>query len=299
MSGQQTTTAHPAEPGAAGAMPPTDEGVSDTNDGFIVGVDPKTPTPTAEEWGQVETEVSQSQQPPVQFVEEQQQQPVQQGLSEAEKTLIEQARREEKDKLYGEISSMKDEMKTLREEREARETAEREALEAVELERKKTEEEAMEAKELLERRSVEWEERFTSLQGEIEQRDAIMEQERRFQELENYRQEMIEQNQEYIMPELRDLVVGNNEEEIAGSVEELKSRTANILSSIADATTQQRQSMRAASPNQPPVGPMENQQEYQQYTPENIRDMDMNTYRKNRGRLIPAASEAYRRGGGF
>ena len=293
-----TTTTPPAEPGAAGAMPPTDEGVSEANDGFLTGVDPKTPPPTAAEWGNVETEVSQSQQPPVQLVPEEQ--PQQQEVTpQFTAEDVERIRREEKDKLYGELNSMKEQMKMLQQEREEREKAEREAIEAAEAERKAKEEEAMEAKELLERRNAEWEERFNSLQGELEQRDAIMEQERRFQELERYRQELIEQNSEYIMPELRDLVVGNNEEEIAASVEELKARTANILSSIADATTQQRQSMRAATPTQPPVGPMENQQEYQQYSPEAIRDMDMDTYRKNRGRLIPAASEAYRRGGGF
>lgn len=290
------TTTPPAEPQTAG-QPPTDQGVSDTNDGFIVGVDPKTPPPTAAEWGQVETEVSQSQQPPVQIVEEQPQDQPQQGQFTAED--VERIRREEKDKLYGEITSMKEQMAKLNAEREEREKAEREAIEAAEAERRKTEEEAMEAKELLERRNAEWEERFNSLQSEIAQRDAILEQERRFQELESYKQALLEQEAEYIMPELRDLVAGNNEEEIAASVAELKERTAIIMANMTEAATQQRQAMRGASPTAPPVGPMENLSTNQTLTPQDIATMDMETYRKHRAQLIPAASEAYRRNGGM
>ena len=288
------TTTPPAEPQTAG-QPPSDQGVSDTNDGFIVGVDPKTPPPTANEW-QAESEVSQSQQPPVQIVEEQ---PAPQAQPQFTAEDIERIRREEKDKLYKEMQSMKEQMAKLNAEREEREKAEREAIEAAETERKKTEEEAMEAKELLERRNAEWEERFNSLQGEIAQRDAILEQERRFQELESYKQSLLEQEAEYIMPELRDLVAGNNEEEIAASVAELKERTAIIMSNMTEAATQQRQAMRGASPTAPPVGPMENLSTNQTLTPQDIATMDMETYRKHRAQLIPAASEAYRRNGGM
>jgi DNA repair exonuclease SbcCD ATPase subunit len=269
--------------------------ITDTNDGFIVGADPKEPPRTTAEWGNIDSEVSLSQQP---VVVTDQVAPTD-GRDERFFTSedIERVRREEKDKLYDRISSMDEQLKSLAAEREERERAEEAARQEAETLRRQKEEETMEVRDLLERREQEFNERINEIQETYERDRALFEQEKRLMELDQYRQAIVDQNAEYIMPELRDLIRGNTEQEIESSVEEMRNRTAIIMQNMTEAATQQRQSMRGVAPTAPPVGPMENSAEYQSLSPEDIRTMDMETYRKYRDRLIPAASQAYRRGG--
>jgi hypothetical protein len=99
------------------------------------------------------------------------------------------------------------------------------------------------------------------------------------------------------MPELRDLVSGNTEEEILASIEQMQQRTSAIMQNVSDGVAAQRQTMRGASTASPPVGPMENEQAHLQFTPESIAAMDQATYARYRERLLQAAGQAYRQGG--
>lgn len=277
------------------AAPAPQQTISDANNGHIVGLDPKEPVRTAADWGQVDTEVSRSQAPNVQLVEQQPQQQPQERYFTAED--IEKVRREEKDKLYGKISTMEEQMKSLAQEREDRLKAEETARADAEAARKAQEESEMDVRELLQKKEEEFNSRIEELNSNYERDRALFEREKQMMELDQYRQAAIEQNANDIMPELRDLIHGNNEEEIHQSIEEMKQRTAIILENMSGAQQAQRQAMRGVAPTAPPVGPMENSAEYQSLTPEDIRSMDMETYRKYRDKLIPAASQAYRRGG--
>lgn len=272
--------------------------VSETNDGFIVGTDPKEQPRMAAEWGAQETEVSRSQQAPVQITESAPEQPISNFYTESDLRQAQQdARREEKDKLYSKISSMESQLGELRSEREERLRLEEEARAAAEAERKAIEEEKMSAKELVERVRLEAEERINELQTSYERDRALFEQDRRLMEIEQYRQARLDQDAEYIMPELRDLIRGNSEAEIDASIEEMKIRTEAIMQNVNAAVVEQRQMQRGVAPTAPPVGPLEQSSTYESLSPEDIRGMDLETYKKYRDRLIPAASQAFRRGG--
>lgn len=262
--------------------------VAETNDGFIVGADAPEPPRMAAQWAEVQNETmagnpngapqQQSEDNPRFYTDED----------------IERVRREEKDKLYGRIQTMDEQLKDLQRQREAEE-AERLALLEAEAERvKREEEEAMETRELLKRKEEEWAGRFAELEDRYEQDKAVFERERRFQEIEKYLQARVAQEAEWIIPELRDLVRGNSETEIDASIDEMKARTAAIMGQLESSVQAQRQSQRGAAPTAPPNGPMEQMQSYESITADDIRSMDMETYKKHRASLLNASGRAYR-----
>jgi hypothetical protein len=272
--------------------------VTDTNDGFIVGADPKEAPRTAATWAEVQAETMAGN------ILVPTQQPVEQ-VAVAESSFednprfytdedLERVRREEKDKLYGRIQSMDDQLKAITKEREAAEAARRAEVEAQAERARIEEEESMKVRDLLKRKEEEWASRFTELEGRYEQDRAVFERERRFNELESYRQERVAQDSEYIIPELRDLIRGNSEEEIDASIEEMKARTAAIMGQMEASVSSQRQAMRGAAPTAPPVGPMEQMETYESITPDDIRSMDMETYKRYRASLLNAAGRQYR-----
>lgn len=204
---------------------------------------------------------------------------------------IERARQEEKDKLYARLEAQEAELKKLREAEEAKVRAAQEAQTKAEAEAKAKAEEEMSAKQLLEQRQAEWEQRFAAVEQRASQAEAVLERERQYQALQNYRTTRLEQEAEHILPELVDLVTGMSEQEVEDSLSAMKARTANILSNVAAATQQQRQQQRGVPVTAPPVGPMDTDPTQQTVTADDIRNMDMATYSKNRERLLGAASQ--------
>ena len=74
----------------------------------------------------------------------------------------------------------------------------------------------------------------------------------------------------------------------------MKQRSEMIFQNLQAA--QQPQPFRgAAMPSVPPVGPMEQLPSYEQLTPEDIRTMDMDTYKRYREQLLHATSPRQRR----
>lgn len=267
--------------------------ISEANDGFIVGTDPKEPPRTAAEWAPVlnETVAGNPMAQP-------QAAPEQHGTGESSRYYteedIERVRREEKDKLYGRIESMDAQLREIQREREEREAALQAQQEAEAEARRLEEEEKMEVRELLQKKEQEWRSQLEELETRYETDRAVFEREKRFHELQQYQQARIAQESEWVLPELRDLIRGNSEEEIDASIEEMKQRTAAIMGQIEANIGQTRQQVRGAAPTAPPVGPLEQMTQYESLTPQDIATMDMETYKKNRERLLNAAGRAYR-----
>lgn len=273
--------------------------VTDTNDGFIVGADPKEAPRTSATWAEVQAETMAGNLlvPNQQAFSEQPAQHVAPTAADSRFYTdedLERVRREEKDKLYGRIQAMDEQLKSIAQEREEAEKARLAELEEQAMKARKEEEENMKTRDLLERKEQEWSERFSELESRYEQDRAVFERERRFNELEAYRQERVAQDSEYIIPELRDLIRGNSEEEIDASIEEMKARTAAIMGQMEASVSTQRQAMRGAAPTAPPVGPMEQMETYESITPDDIRSMDMETYKRYRASLLNAAGRQYR-----
>ena len=210
---------------------------------------------------------------------------------------IAKAREQEKAKLYPQMEKMKEELASLKKarEEEASKEAEREAKRlAKDLEKtakaKQKEEEELSVKELLSKKEQEWQSQLEAERLERERAFALLDQERKFQELTNYRQTRLEQERDNIVPELIDLIQGNNQEEIEHSIATLKEKSASISSSVQQAMQAAKQQMAGTRITNPAAGPLDNDSSQQTYTPDSIRDMNMAEYAKQRAKLLGGAA---------
>ena len=266
----------------------SDNANGDTGSGFIVGTDPPKPQQAAD-WPTQTPAQSVSQ--PVQVVEPPPVQPTGRAFTTED---IERARQQEKDKLYPRLSTMEEELKALRAEREAEQAEKQRLASEAEEARRAKEEGEMEVRSLLEKRESEWNNRFTSLEQQREQDRAVWERENQLRDLEDYKRARLDQEAEFIIPELRDYVTGVSETEIDASIESVKQRTKAILDNMFAAAQQQAPPPRGAAPTAPPVGPMEQQQTYEQLTPDDIRSMSMEDYKRYRQGLLEASGRQFR-----
>lgn len=215
---------------------------------------------------------------------------------------VEAIRRQEKDKLYNKIDSMEQQLAAFNADREEQQRAAREAQETADAERKAREEEEMSAKDLLARKEdefqsrlntaqQEWEQRFNDLQEQNAAQAAVLEQERRFQELDTYRNRRLGEESENIMPDLIDFVRGNTEDEIEAAISTAIAKTSAIVESIQQVIPQERTPVRGIpATGSTPIGPLENATEQQTLTPQDIQSMSMEQYAQVRDRLLAAAS---------
>lgn len=216
---------------------------------------------------------------------------------------VEAIRKQEKDKLYKELSKQDEKVKTLQDQidffnkdRDEQARTADELRQKEEAARKAREREELSAKELLLKTEdefqsklnaaqQEWEQKFSLLEAEKAAQSALLEQERRFQELESYKSRRIQDEQENLMPELIEFVRGNSEEEIEAAISSVASRTSAILSNIQQAIPQNR--VRGVPiTGYPPSGPAENMTEQQTYTASDIANMSNEEYAKVRDRLL-------------
>ncbi len=219
---------------------------------------------------------------------------------------VQKIRQQEKGKMYKRledadtrVKTMEEQLSVLSREREsAIKDAETRARKEAELLRQREVEE-MSAKDLLLKREdefnqrinqveEEWGQKFSDLEKQRQAQDAMLEKERQMQQLESYRQRRIQAEQENIIPELIDLVTGNSEEDIENSIKVLRERSSAIIEAIQ--RTSQPARPRGSQVTAPPTGPMDNQQEYQTLSAEDIRNMPMDQYVKMRDRLLQARS---------
>ena len=265
-----------------------DNTITSDGQGVLVGVQPAQPQ-NSQQWVQQRPDQTVSQ--PLQVVD----QPVQQPQGRFSEEDIERARQQEKDKLYPRLEEMGEQLKLLKAERDA-EQAERQRLadEAAATARAKEESE-MDLRTLFEQKEAAFQSQIQELNQRYDTDRAIFERERALTEAREYRQARIEQESEYLLPELRDLISGDTPEAVDASIEEMKSRSETIFNNIRAAAEPQ-PFRGAAMASVPPVGPMEQMPSYEQLTPDDIRGMDMDTYKRYREQLLRATSPQRQRG---
>ena len=182
------------------------------------------------------------------------------------------AREQEKAKLYPQMEKMKEELaaaKARAEEASAKD-AERENLRLVlekeaEAKRKQEEENELSFKELLAKKEQEFSSQLENERLERERAFALLEQERKFQELTNYRQGRLEQERDNIVPELIDLIQGNTPDEVESSIATLKEKSSSILQSAQAAMQSAKQQMAGTRITAPASGPLDNDSSQQSY----------------------------------
>ena len=205
-------------------------------------------------------------------------------------------RSQEKDKLYPQIESLKEELNSLRREKEE-EAARKSADAQAEAERIKAEALAeLDSKSYADVRLQELQEQLERERVERERAFALLEREKTFADLQSYRQQVIEQERDNIIPQLVDFIQGNSREEIQASVEQLKERSSSILESAQSAMQNARKEMKGTSITTPPAGPLETNSEQRQLTPQEIAGMSMNEYAKIRDRLMSDSARGESRG---
>jgi len=207
------------------------------------------------------------------------------------------AREQEKSKLYPQMEKMKEELSRLSKEREeanAKEVEREKRLtdEAVarEAQKKVEEESELSFKDLLKKKEEEFRSQLDNERLERERAFALLDQERKFQELSNYRQGRLEQERDNIIPELIDLIEGSTQDEVEQSIATLKDKSTRILNSAQQAMQSARQQMSGTRITSPASGPLDNDSEQNSFTPEAIRDMTMSDYAKQRARLLGSAA---------
>jgi len=220
---------------------------------------------------------------------------------------IARARQEEKDKLYGRIAKQEDLLKVMKAEVEALRRAKEEELAAQEESRRKSEqdarraaEEEMSAKDLLAQRQTEWESRFAALQAERETERAVFAREQEFIRLREHARRRVDEalaNNE-IAPELADFVAGNSEQEIDASLDFVKAKSEAILQSVMSAQQAARANMRGVAPTgYSTSGPMDTEPGHKTFTVDELKNMPISEYAKNRTSLLGAAATAHRERG--
>lgn len=209
-------------------------------------------------------------------------------------------RTQEKNKLYPEIDSLKEEVAALKKDKEEKATrkAAREAAEAADKDAKQKAkiEDDLDAKELIKLKEAEWQGQLERERSERERAFALLEQERNFAELSSYKQNRLEQERENIIPELLDLIGGNTPEEVDASLEGLKERSARILESAQSAMQNARKEMTGTRATLPPAGPLEMNTESRQFTAQDIAAMSVNEYAKYRDKLLGDGARGKSRG---
>lgn len=209
---------------------------------------------------------------------------------------LRKVREQEKSKLYSVIESQKDELATLKKEREQREAEEAAKRAEFDAEAKKKAEADMDARALIDARTAELEAKIAEERAEREKASALLEREREYALLNDYRNRRLAEEQDNIMPELLDLVSGNSADEIEQSIAGLKDRSSRILDSAQAAMQNARKEMKGVSITTPPSGPMETNSENQQFTAEQISAMSVTEYAKYRQKLLGQASSARGKG---
>ena len=199
---------------------------------------------------------------------------------------LKKVREQEKSKLYPQIDSLKEELNLLKKEREERiaETAAR-AAEA-EAEAKKKAESEMDVRQLLESKEQEWAQKLEVERGERERAFTLLERERQYAELSEYRTRRLEDERDNIMPELVDLISGSTPDEIEQSITGLRERSSRILESAQSAMQNARKEMTGSRVTAPPSGPMDTNMEQNSFTAEQIAAMSVTEYAKYRGKLL-------------
>jgi hypothetical protein len=240
--------------------------ISDTSNGILVGTDAPAPRGAAQ---LLETNPL----PPTP------------GKSYTEEDLA-RVRQQEKEKLYPQIDNLKADLLVLKQEREARLAEETAKVTQAEAEARAKAESEMDLRALLEKKEAEWSARLDEERAEREKALTLLDREKQFQALMDYRNNRLDEESENIIPELIDLVEGGTPEEIEQSIANLKGRSERILENAQAAMQNTRREMVGARVTSPTAGPMDTNLENNSFSAEQIAGMSFNDYVKNRSKLL-------------
>jgi hypothetical protein len=209
---------------------------------------------------------------------------------------LKKVREQEKSKLYPQIDSLKEELTLLKKEREERLAEAERAKAEAEAEAKRKAESEMDVRQLLEAKEKEWAQKLEEEKLERERTFALLQRERQYAELTEYRNRRLEEERDNIIPELVDLISGNTPEEIENSITGLRERSSRILESAQNAMQTARKEMTGSRVTAPPTGPMDTNLEQNQLTAEQISAMSVTEYAKHRSKLLGKAANDRNKG---
>jgi hypothetical protein len=216
---------------------------------------------------------------------------------------VQKFRKDEKDKVYGELSKTQEELQRFQKAEADRAKAEADAKKLADAEAKKKAEADMDAKQLLASKETEWtkqfeqsnkswEERFNKLNAEREQERAVAEKERNYHQFVAYRNDRLNAVRDTIAPELIDLVSGNTPEELEASITTLQGKSEQIAQTVQQYAQQARANQRGvSSASFPAVGPDTDNPAGKQYTAEDIQGMNFEQYAEFRRKMGIGSSQ--------
>jgi uncharacterized membrane protein YqiK len=258
---------------------------STTGDGFLTGVEP------AKSPDQLRAEQQAANQPPAQPAATQ---PQSSGERLFTATEVEEFRKQEKDKMYGRVETMEQEVKRLREEREAERKAAEEEQARIEAEAKAKAEEGMDVRDLLKQTREEFQAEIAAAKEEAARAQAMLEQEQRLAALSAYRTQALQAVGDRLVPEFADFIGGDTPEQIDASIADALERSDRVIQGMMAAQQQQLQGMQGARVTAPTGnGPLEEQQEQRQISVEDIRRMSPSEYAAHRGILQQAGRNQF------
>lgn len=211
--------------------------------------------------------------------------------------FLEDARRQERDKMHQRMETIEQRLAREDAEREERERQIREEAAAAAAQAEQERLASLPLEEKVNELNQMWERRWQERDEADQRRTAIEQQERRFTDLTNYRARRIAEESDLIHPTLVDLVASpetgaTSEQEIEESIAALKAKTDAIVGTVQTAQVAQRQQMQGVAPTgTPPVGPLDQTSGQQSLSPADIAAMDPATYAKHRAQLLAAASQ--------
>lgn len=220
-------------------------------------------------------------------------------------------RKEEKDKLYPDLNSTKEQLSQvqtllaeIQKERETAAETARKAEEEKEAALKAKRDAELDAKTFSETRLKEinesWEAKFQALHEEREKERAFMEKERQYNELVDYRNSRLSELADDIAPQFHSFINGDNKEQIEASIEQAKAATQSIFQQIQEAQAQQQPTPRGVSPTgYSAFGPLDNNLGQQTYTKDDINGMSMAEFAEFRQKSGMAGRDAARSRGLF
>ena len=217
----------------------------------------------------------------------------QKGYSEQD---LQRVREQEKSKLYPQIDSLKEEINLLKKDREDRLAEVNRITEEKAAQDKAAAEADMDVRALLEQKEKEW---SAKLDGEVAERERafnLLALERKYAEVTSYRALRVEEERDNIIPELVDLISGNNPEEIEESITGLRERSSRILESAQSAMQNARKEMTGSRVTSPASGPMDTNSDQQSFTSEQIASMSVTEYAKYREKLLGRAASNRNKG---
>lgn len=217
--------------------------------------------------------------------------------------LLNKARQQEKDKLYGrfetqgtEITDLRTQVEGFKAERDAIEKARADAeaaqKAAEDLAAKQKAEAEMTAKQYADSHHEELLAQLTEMREESARKDALFQREREFNELMAYKAQVVAASADDIAPELIDLVSGNTREEIDNSVALLKAKTDQLVESMRAGLAGSALPRPVGATGQPNIDPFGGDAT-KTYTVQQLKDMPMAEYAAMRGQLLGAATAQY------